>query len=236
MFPGPVQAPVEAPVPARRRLDFDRHESRGRFTEHVHFRAVVAPPVVRTVVAARVAQKGADLVQDERFHQRSPLFRRRRIGQAARQRPHDARVEEIELALPHLPGRGLQLPGRQPVPDQRVGQNREVALDGPAVDAGVAGDGRGVGRLRVLAGGDLQEPREGAEVAGQRFGLHFLHQIGLGVRAQVIFGMVAGDSRRQRAVRERPLDVEREVQLGRHEGEHRRRDGAAREQIDAAPP
>ena len=68
-----------------------------------------------------------------------------------------------------------------------------MTLHGAAVDAGVTGDRRGVGDLRVLAGRDLQEAGEGPEVAGQRFCLHFLHQVGLRVRAQAVLRVLADD-------------------------------------------
>ena len=75
-----------------------------------------------------------------------------------------------------------------------------------------------------------------AEVPGQRFGLHFLHQVGLGIGAQVVLRAVAGEDHRQRAVRQRLVDVEREIQLGRHQGKHRRGDCPAGKEIDTAPP
>ena len=184
-------------------------------------------------MAPRVMEKGPQLVQDEGLQQRPAFVLRRRVGQAARQRANDSSIEEIELALLHLPRRGLQLPGGQPVSDQGVRQDREVALHRPAVDAGIPGDGREVGCSSILAGRDLEEARKGAEVARKRFGLNFLHEVRFGIGAEVIKRIVAGHGHRERASRERPVNVEVERHLGRHQREQGRGDGPSREQVDA---
>ena len=78
-------------------------------------------------------------------------------------------------------------------PIQRIGQDLEVVLHGPAVDSGIARNAGGVGDLGILARSDFEKSREGPQIAGQCLGLDFLNEVGLGIRAKVIPGILRGD-------------------------------------------
>jgi len=191
---------------------------------------------MQPVVECRIGEERTQFVEDEGFRERSQLLGGRWIGQSAGQRPGDAAVEEIELALSNLSGGRFQFPWGQPEPDQRIRQDLEMALYGPAADPGVARDTGDAGGLSVLARGDLQKTRESADVAGQCLGLNFLGEIGFGIRPEIVSRIVRGDRHRQCSKAQNSLRPEFERQLRRHQRKHGCRDGPAGQQVGAAAP
>lgn len=102
----------------RRGLDLHRDKTGRRLAQKVDLRAVIAPPAMEGVPQPPVCDEGAQFVQHQGLQERPGLLLRRRIGQPARKRARDASVEEVELGVPDLFGRPLQLPRLEPAADQ----------------------------------------------------------------------------------------------------------------------
>ncbi len=66
-----------------------------------------------------------------------------------------------------LLGRSLELPGFDPVSNQGVDENFEIALDRLSADLRIPPSRGRISELSVLPGGDLQESREVAYVSSE---------------------------------------------------------------------
>ena len=102
-------------------------------------------------------------------------------------------------------------PGRHAERHQRVLQDLQVAAGGFVPQGRVLAEGVRVDDAAGGAGDEVEQPREAADVADERLGLHFFPQVGVGVGAQVgrprrrvALGVDAG----KRAVRERTVQLE----------------------------
>ena len=230
-----MQAAVEAAVPAGCGFDFDGDVAVCGFGEDVYLGAVVVAPEVEWVSEAGVGQVGADFVQDECFQQAAAFLVADWVRQAAGEGAGNAAVKEVKLAVADLLVGGLQLPGWQPKADQGVDKQVEMVLHGGSGHSGVPGDGGHIRGLAVLPRGHFKKAGEAGKVARQRFGADFLIEIGFGVASQILLGRWRCCGDWQAAEAECFGNIEIAAEFGGHQRKHLRGDGAAGEQVHAAP-
>ena len=121
------------------------------------------------------------------------------------------------------------------MPDEGVLEDLEVVLHRGSRHRGVARDRGQVCHLPVLTRGDFKEAAEGADAAGERLRTDFLLQVGLGVSKEIPRRIDAGHGERHAAMDKQVIRRWPKREFCRDQREHLLHDGAARQQVAAAP-
>ena len=178
-------------------------------------------------------------MQQIRLEQVAALFVRERFVRAAGQRAHDARVEEVELRVRDFLHLRARAPGGQPVSDQCVDEDFEVALHGGASDRGVARHACDVHHLRVHRRRHFEEACKRIEILHHGFLADLLRDVVLHVGFEQIdaVGLApCGPHRRQRAEAQRVFEPEASADLRRGQRKEAPVDRAARQKVRASSP
>ena len=217
-----AQAAEQTGVVPGPRLDLDRQQLAAAAEQEVHLGASrgVRAPVADLLVEVGLLAVRPKQVQDPSFEQRAPLLRRHGAVLPLR-RPNQPRVDPVELRVTALANPQLRLVRRQPVRQQRVFQDVQVALHGGSGHAAVAREPRDVDGGAMAESGDRQEAGEAGQIPHQRFGADLLAQVELHVALQRGAPVLRRPDERDRPGPKRRLEIEVAAQFRGRQRVHR---------------
>ena len=229
-------------IPFLGQFDFDGHQV-GRFAglafagfdDEIHLDAGGGTVISKGTVLAAELVENAQLVEDQCFQSGAQPDAFGGIAQQPGGRPGHAGIEPVELGVSGLAHLGAWPPRGQKVPDQSVGEDREVGFHGGARNGGFAGDVMAVDHLAVELARDTKKTNEWRHLTDESFLADFLLEVGVHIGGQNVRGIVGGQGHeRQRAPFEGWGEVEAIAQFRRAEALHAERERPAGEQIRAA--